>query len=97
MKKELYYFCEDYVASRIERIHGQIQEIKASLTSESKRTAGDKHETGRAMLQLEREKLGQQLSEAEKMQQLLRKVPIEIKRERVALGSMVKTDRATYY
>lgn len=97
MKKELYQFCQEYVDSRLQRIQKQIEGIKYSLTSESKSTAGDKHETGRAMLQLEREKLGQQLFEAEKIQQLLKQVPIENTGDSVVLGSLVETDKASYY
>lgn len=97
MKKALYLFCENYISARIHRIQNQINEVKASLTSESKSTAGDKHETGRAMLQLEREKLGQQLLEAEKMQQVLSKVPLETVNAKVVLGSLVQTTKATYY
>ena len=97
MKKALYQFCEDYIASRLNRVQNQIAEVKTSLTSESKSTAGDKHETGRAMLQLEREKLGQQLLEAEKMQRVLAKVPIETINARVVLGSLVKTNKASYF
>ena len=83
--------------SRLARIQHQIAEVKLALTSESKSTAGDKHETGRAMLQLEREKLGQQLLEAEKMQQLLSRVPLKTNTDKVALGSLVYTDEASYY
>ncbi|MDT0606374.1 3-oxoacyl-ACP synthase [Croceitalea rosinachiae] len=97
MKTEAYQYCKAYVNSRIQRIQKQINEVKLSLSSESKSTAGDKHETGRAMLQLEREKLGQQLLEAEKMQQLLKKVPTETNSERVVLGSLVQTDTTFYY
>jgi len=97
LKIEAYRFCQEYVESRIHRIQNQIAEVKSSLSSESKSTAGDKHETGRAMLQLEREKLGQQLLEAEKMQQLLKKVPTETTNERVVLGSLIETKNASYY
>ncbi|KPM30826.1 Hypothetical protein I595_2803 [Croceitalea dokdonensis DOKDO 023] len=97
MKKALYQFCQGYINSRINRIQGQIAEVILSLTSESKSTAGDKHETGRAMLQLEREKLGQQLLEAEKMQQLLHKVPLKSNAEKVSLGTLVITDKTSYY
>lgn len=97
MKKELHQFCQEYIDSRIRRIQAQIAEVKSALTSESKSTAGDKHETGRAMLQLEREKLGQRLLEVEKMQQILKKVPLESTKDNVILGSLVRTDKAMYF
>ncbi|MDO6809044.1 3-oxoacyl-ACP synthase [Zobellia galactanivorans] len=96
-KEELYRFCSTFVAERIARIQKNIEDIQMSLTSETKSSAGDKHETGRAMLQLEREKLGQQLAEAEKMKQVLSKVPKDGNTATVGLGGWVVTARADYF
>lgn len=96
-KKELYEFCKAFVDTRIARIQNSIQDIQESLTSEIKSSAGDKHETGRAMLQLEREKLGQQLAEAEKMKQVLRKVGLKNNSTTVSLGNLVRTSKSDYY
>ena len=65
IKRQLYSQCVDFVEERLSNIQNQIRAIQESLTSETKSSAGDKHETGRAMLQLEREKAGQQLAEVE--------------------------------
>lgn len=97
LKEQADLFCERYVESKLRRIHSEMDKIKDALQSETKSTAGDKHETGRAMLQLEREKLGQQLREIEKIRETLKKVPKETKTDVVALGSLVKTDKAIYY
>ncbi len=97
LKEKLYEFCQNYVEDRIERIQRNIQNLQESLTSETKSSAGDKHETGRAMLQLEREKLGQQLSEAEKMAIILSRISIKYKSKTVVLGSCVKTSKAHYF
>lgn len=67
------------------------------MQSETKSSAGDKHETGRAMLQLEREKLGQQLLEAERNKALLNKVHIDIKQNSIGLGSLVHTSTNSYF
>ena len=56
IKQELYKLCLEYVENRFQTIQNTIKEIQESLGSETKSSAGDKHETGRAMLQLEREK-----------------------------------------
>ncbi|GAB5474567.1 MAG: hypothetical protein Mars2KO_26660 [Maribacter sp.] len=96
-KERLYAFCEVFVKARLTRIHRDIDQVQEALASETKSSAGDKHETGRAMLQLEREKLGQQLKEAEKMNQILVKVPVHAGATRIGLGSWVKTSKANYY
>lgn len=96
-KQTLFLFCKTFVEDRIARIQNSISDIQEALISETKSSAGDKHETGRAMLQLEREKLGQQLSEIEKVRQILSKVPTEKKASIIGLGNLVKTSQADYY
>lgn len=97
LKEVAFAHCGTFVAERLERLNRQAKEISAALTSETKSSAGDKHETGRAMLQLEREKLGVQLAEAEKMQALLHKVPQKITFTSVGLGALVVTSFSTYF
>jgi transcription elongation GreA/GreB family factor len=97
LKKDLLRYCKEFANERIGRIQKNIKDIEVSLTAETKSSAGDKHETGRAMLQLEREKLGHQLAQAEKMNQVLAKVPAKNNNSVVALGSLVKTSKADYF
>lgn len=97
IKEVAFAYCSAFVAERLERLHQQIKEISDALTSETKSSAGDKHETGRAMLQLEREKLGAQLAEAEKMQALLHKVPRNKAFTSVGLGALVISNDNAYY
>ncbi|MDA9576747.1 GreA/GreB family elongation factor [Flavobacteriaceae bacterium] len=65
--------------------------------SESKSSAGDKHETGRAMVQLDREKLGNQIAELEQNQQKLNTLKNHKTTTSVSLGSVVLTDKENYY
>lgn len=96
-KKAAYNFCKSFIEDRLARIQTNISSIQESLSSETKSSAGDKHETGRAMLQLEREKLGVQLAEAETTKQLLSKVIIDTKSEKIRLGSLVQSSKANYF
>ena len=66
IKESLLHFCQDYVRQKQEVLKKRGASLQESLNSETKSSAGDKHETGRAMVQLEQEKLGQQLQEIEK-------------------------------
>jgi len=97
IKEELYRFCSEFADARITRIQKQILEIQESMNSETKSSAGDKHETGRAMLQLEREKLGQQLLEAEKTQKHLGHIHINKKHDIIGPGSLVHTSLNSYF
>lgn len=97
LKEELYEHCKGFINSRVSRIKTNIDATQEALTSETKSSAGDKHETGRAMIQLEREKLGIQLAEAEKVNHALSKVQIDNSTEHVGVGSLVYTNKATYF
>jgi transcription elongation GreA/GreB family factor len=96
VKSALLIQCQNYVDQRLQRIQNTIADIQESLTSETKSTAGDKHETGRAMLQLEREKAGKQLAEVQKLQEVLAKINISPS-EHIHLGSLVITSQGHYF
>lgn len=96
-KKILFKCCQIYVSERLGRIHKNIEGIQEALSSETKSSAGDKHETGRAMLQLEREKSGNQLIEAEKMQEILAKVDLQCDTSTIGLGNLVRTTKNHYF
>ena len=74
-----------------------MSDIYNNLESETKSTAGDKHETGRAMLHLEREKLGHQLAIIKNQLQAFNKINLEAQTSRVILGSLVYTTQANYF
>ena len=97
LKIALYQFCQGFVDQRATRIQSQIKELQTALDSETKSSAGDKHETGRAMLQLEREKLGHQLAEVQDLNRVMQKIDISSKKTAAALGSLVKTTTANYF
>tara|TARA_R110002049_G_scaffold237305_4_gene410377 strand:+ start:48 stop:497 length:450 start_codon:yes stop_codon:yes gene_type:complete len=97
IKERLYNLCFESINDRLLTIKNTISDIQNSLQSETKSSAGDKHETGRAMLQLEREKAGNQLSEIEKQKEILQKINMELKYQKVALGSVVKTSDLNYF
>ena len=78
LKEKLHKQCQDALNQRLEVIKSTISDIQNSLQSETKSTAGDKHETGRAMLQLEREKAGNQLAELQKQIGILHKINPEM-------------------
>jgi len=97
IKEILYNHCLQYVEQRKARILNEIALSQASANNETKSSAGDKYETGRAMAQLEIERYLQQLSETEKLQQLLLTIEPTRKSERVILGSLVITSSGVFY
>ncbi|MDO7137263.1 3-oxoacyl-ACP synthase [Algibacter lectus] len=97
IKQNLFNLCLESIDSRFQTIQNTINEIQESLTSETKSSAGDKHETGRAMLQLEREKAGNQLAEINKTKVALSKIDVSTTSQTVGLGSVIYTNQANYY
>ena len=97
IKENLYNQCVAFVETRFQTIQNTINEIQIALTSETKSSAGDKHETGRAMLQLEREKAGNQLAEIQKIKEALFKINIENTSKTISLGSVVYTPKSNYF
>ena len=68
-----------------------------ALLSETKSSAGDKHETGRAMLQLEMEKAAAQLDAINEMKIALDKIDISNNSKIARLGSVVFTSKGNYF
>ena len=97
IRKNLYDQCFHFCELRRQRIQLQADEIKDALNSETKSSAGDKHETGRAMLQLEREKIGVQMAENQKLQEVLSKIEDAQPSAQLCLSSVVKTTKSNYY
>lgn len=69
-----------------------LESLFESAQNETKRTAGDKHETALAMLQLEQEKLRRQLQDAQLQQNLLSKIDPSYTSSKIINGSLVKTN-----
>ena len=97
IKQQLYLKCQYWLQNRLRIVEISMSDIYNNLESETKSTAGDKHETGRAMLHLEREKLGHQLAIIKNQLQAFNKINLEAQTSRVILGSLVYTTQANYF
>jgi len=97
LRKILLEQCAVFVADRERTIAQIINSNQQGLSSETKSSAGDKHETGRAMLQLEMEKAGQQLEGVYMLKRVLAKMVIGDKPDVIKLGSLIITSQATYF
>ena len=97
IKEKLFFHCINYLQKRKNLLEQRKNELQLALTSETKSSAGDKHETGRAMIQIEREKLGNQLLALELEAQKLRSLKNHHNTGIVSLGSVVHTNNGNYY
>ena len=95
-KRAVWLQCNHLIKEKLQYCRLQLKEQLESLASESKSTAGDKHETGRAMAQLEVEMIAAQLAAAEKLLNtihIIKTTPVD----EVGLGALVTTDKGIFY
>lgn len=97
LKEQLFKACKAFVNKRLQTVEEIIYFNQKALQSETKSSAGDKHETGRAMLQLEMEKAGQQLLGIQQMKEVLAKIEVSKTSKVAHLGSIVYTQKTTYF
>jgi len=97
VKVKLYELCTAFVGQRIASSQKAIEHAQLAANEETKSSAGDKYETGRAMMQLEIEKQSVQLGEAMKLKQVLSLINPEKTSDTVQSGSLVVTDQGNFY
>jgi transcription elongation GreA/GreB family factor len=96
VKQKLYKLCQDFITARIADSRQAITVLQADANEETKSSSGDKYETGRAMMQIEIEKLSSQLSESVKQKNQLDKVTLD-KSDKIQPGSLVVTDQGIFF
>ena len=96
-KQVVYKRVEQELMMKIERIQVQFDELQKSLVNETKSSAGDKHETGRAMAQLEQEKLSKALSQMTQLRNALSKVDPKESHDVIQYGSLVETSNGWFF
>jgi transcription elongation GreA/GreB family factor len=97
MKLRLLNHCIQAAMSKVQSLEAELASMSDAVQTESKSTAGDKHETGRAMIHLEQEKLQKQLAEAKSVLAELEQIKPERTFETVHKGALVQTNRTTFY
>lgn len=92
IKRQAIVQCKTRLLERIQNFELQLRDLASGAQNEAKSSAGDKHETARAMAQLEQEKLGKQLNETQLMLQELDRLNFQIKGDKIIQGSMIETN-----
>jgi transcription elongation GreA/GreB family factor len=95
-KQLLYAICDSFVCNKLRDLNASLELQKQALLSETKSSAGDKHETGRAMVQIEMEKIGRQILEFEQMKLSMAKMDVSSSSV-IRMGSVVKTSQMQYF
>ena len=96
-KAALVTHLTDLLEQRAASLQAELSATLEARNSDTKSSAGDKHEVGRAMMQQELDQLEGRLASVRAMQQELTRVPMDRLHEHVAFGSLVTTDQGTYF
>lgn len=96
MKEELISHLKELLEAKLAASQNNFTEIQESLLNDSKSSAGDKHETARAMAQIELEQAGKQLNEIEKLIQNFKQLNFDSS-EQIKLGSLLETENAYFF
>jgi hypothetical protein len=97
LKQQLYNECQAYLVKRIGTAQEAIRLAQASADDETKSSAGDKYETGRAMMQLEMEQHNEQLTEALKLKRLLDQIKVDYQPSTIQPGALAITDQGNFF
>lgn len=89
LKQQLKTACSDILQQRIFNAQEAMQQAQESANSEEKSSAGDKHETSRAMSQLDRDMHAKQEAEAKQEMQLLYRLNADVLNDNVKAGTVV--------
>ena len=97
LKSAVFTHCDSFLRQKANDYLAQDQSLLEALDSEGKSSAGDKHETGRAMIQLEREKLAQQRERNDQDLKTLGSLKNRHTIAQISPGALVHTSLASYF
>ena len=96
-KIALHQACLERIDQRIALANQAMEDIQNSANQETKSSAGDKYETGRAMMQQEKDKQATQLAQALELRQQLEHIDPAQSFEEIRAGSLMMTNEGYYY
>lgn len=97
-KQQFLQHLQSLIDSKMEHLHAELMDMQRDNASDTKSTAGDKHETGRAMMHLEMEKLSKQISEYQKQKESIHFLSSQqIISNKIVNGSLIQLSNGWFY
>ena len=96
-KENVIATCKLLLSKQQEQLLLAMDSLVESMASESKSSLGDKHETARARMQFEQEKLQHQVEELRQQLLLLNKIDTQVVHNRVGFGSLVVIEKGLFF
>jgi hypothetical protein len=91
-KQKIHDYFLKTINEKIDRLQQVLSDLKETGANETKSTAGDKHETALAMVQIEQANVRSQLKEALEQKAAIEKINPLISAPIIVHGSLVKTN-----
>ena len=85
------------IQDKLNSLKAEMSDLKNDLAADTKNTSGDKHETSRAMNQLEQERIGKQLEQSEAMLISLKALRGVDTKTQVAAGQLLRVNGSYYF
>lgn len=96
-KENIYQHYLQLINEKIRLLQQSLHDLTESAGNETKSTAGDKHETALAMLQIEQENISRQLKETLAQKTVLEKIDPSLHTEQIVRGSLVTTNKGVFF
>ena len=96
-KEKLYLLVKEKLKENRNSLSIQISGLIQSRDNETKSSAGDKYETGRAMTQIELDKLKKRLFNIDQMSYFLKKINPKNKEDKARLGALIETNHGCFF
>ena len=95
-KQHILKACIAILEDKIQSLNLIMQEVTNSANNETKSSAGDKHETARAMMQLEQEKLSKQIADLAEQKNEFDKIDFSKSSQKIIQGSLIETNKGYF-
>jgi transcription elongation GreA/GreB family factor len=92
LKEKIYHHYLLLIQNKADSLQQVLADLKESGTNETKSTAGDKHETALAMLQIEQANVRNQLKEVQQQLAVMEKINPSLVPVAIVPGSLIKTN-----
>ncbi|CAN5443230.1 hypothetical protein BH11BAC2_BH11BAC2_10290 [soil metagenome] len=96
-KAEILNHCRQQIIERIEVAETAIQSARDGMLNDTKSSAGDKHETSRAMSQIAIEQNQNQLQKLLDLRNEIDQINIQTKSPITGKGSLIQTNQGIYF
>ncbi|MGB0806959.1 MAG: hypothetical protein ACPGRC_09730 [Salibacteraceae bacterium] len=96
-RQELIKYCTSFIENQIKHVQSVIDSAKESAQNESKSSAGDKHETGKSLMQLEQENNAMLLDNMLKQKPAIKVLENFKPSSTVKMGSIIQASNGIYY